>query len=151
MIVFDLKCDARGHVFEAWFGNSSAFDDQKARGLLICPLCGDTAVTKALMAPNIAAKGNSQSVIPLAKPAEPDAGEVKAMLSALADAQSKVLKTSTWVGRDFDKQARSMDAGETDKTSIHGEVSKAEAKALIEDGIGVMPLLLPVVPPEQCN
>ena len=151
MIVFDLKCDARGHVFEAWFGNSSAFDDQKARGLLICPLCGDTAVTKALMAPNIAAKGNSQSVIPLAKPAEPDAGEVKAMLSALADAQSKVLKTSTWVGRDFDKQARAMDAGETDKTSIHGEVSKAEAKALIEDGIGVMPLLLPVVPPEQCN
>ena len=151
MIVFDLKCDARGHVFEAWFGSSSAFDDQKARGLLICPLCGDTAVTKALMAPNIAAKGNSQSVIPLAKPAEPDACEVKAMLSALADAQSKVLKTSTWVGRDFDKQARAMDAGETDKTSIHGEVSKAEAKALIEDGIGVMPLLLPVVPPEQCN
>ena len=151
MIVFDLKCDARGHVFEAWFGSSSAFDDQKARGLLICPLCGDTAVTKALMAPNISAKGNSQSVIPLAKPAEPDAGEVKAMLSALAEAQSKVLKTSTWVGRDFDKQARAMDAGETDKTSIHGEVSKAEAKALIEDGIGVMPMLLPVVPPEQCN
>lgn len=151
MIVFDLKCDSRGHVFEAWFGNSSAFEDQKARGLLICPLCGDTAVAKALMAPNIAAKGNSLSVIPLAKPAEPDAGEVKAMLSALAEAQSKVLKTSTWVGRDFDKQARAMDAGETDKTSIHGEVSKAEAKALIEDGIGVMPLLLPVVPPEQCN
>ena len=30
MIVFDLKCDAGGHVFEAWFADSKAFEEQMA-------------------------------------------------------------------------------------------------------------------------
>ncbi|HVJ02972.1 MAG TPA: DUF1178 family protein, partial [Sphingomonas sp.] len=28
MIVFDLKCGA-GHVFEAWFGSSAAYEAQR--------------------------------------------------------------------------------------------------------------------------
>ncbi|PXA90254.1 DUF1178 domain-containing protein, partial [Nostoc sp. 3335mG] len=35
MIVFDLKCGT-GHVFEAWFGSSAAYEDQRSRGLLAC-------------------------------------------------------------------------------------------------------------------
>jgi hypothetical protein len=62
-----------------------------------------------------------------------------------------MLSKSEWVGRDFDSKARAMDAGEIDKATIHGEVSKDEAKALIEDGIGVMPLPFPVVPPSKRN
>ena len=56
MIVFDLKCEGQGHVFEAWFGSSADYADQKERGLLACPLCGDTRIGKALMAPAVAAK-----------------------------------------------------------------------------------------------
>jgi hypothetical protein len=36
----------------------TAYEDQKARGLLLCPVCGDTGIDKAVMAPNVAAKGN---------------------------------------------------------------------------------------------
>ncbi len=151
MIVFDLKCESAGHVFEAWFAGSSAYEDQKARGLLLCPVCGATDVSKAVMAPNVSAKGNRQAVLPVAK-SEPASSEAaKAALAALVKAQAAILENSTWVGRDFDKQARAMDAGEIDHSSIHGEVSPVEAKALVEDGIGVTPLPLPYVPPNQRN
>jgi hypothetical protein len=151
MIVFDLKCAGAGHVFEAWFASSGAYDDQKARGLLMCPICGASDVSKAVMAPNVAAKSNRQAPVPMAKPELPSLEGAKAALAALAKAQAAALENSTWVGRDFDKQARAMDAGEVDQSSIHGEVSPGEAKALIEDGIGVMPLPLQFVPPNQRN
>ncbi|MEM1020739.1 MAG: DUF1178 family protein, partial [Pseudomonadota bacterium] len=49
MIVFDLKCE-HDHVFEAWFGSSSDYDAQRARGLISCPVCDSTQVSKAVMA-----------------------------------------------------------------------------------------------------
>ncbi len=140
MIVFDLKCGG-GHVFEAWFAGSSAFDDQRARGLVVCAVCGDAAVEKAVMAPNVAAKGNQA----------PPLAAIKAALKEMAAKQAEVLEKSTWVGRDFADKARAMHVGEADHAPIHGEASAAEAKALVEDGVAVAPLPFPVVPPEKQN
>ena len=161
MIVFDLKCEGQGHVFEAWFGSSADFADQKDRGLLACPLCGDTRVGKALMAPAVAAKSNQRREIVQQQPAAeaetapvaagPDEAKMRALVEALADAQKKVLEGSTWVGRGFAEQARAMHDGEQDKGSIHGEVAPAEAKALAEEGINVAQLPFPVIPPEAKN
>lgn len=155
MIVFDLKCAAHGHVFEAWFGSSADYEDQQARGLVTCPYCGDAQVGKAVMAPAVAAKGNSR---PDAAPAAntpvataPDPARMRAMVKALAQAQSKALEGSTWVGRDFAAQARAMHYGEQDRASIHGEVAPAEARALISEGVEVAPLPFPVVPPHAKN
>jgi hypothetical protein len=147
MIVFDLLCAPSGHVFEAWFASSEAFEMQKAGGLVHCPICASRDVGKALMAPNIAAKSNQRSIAVAA----PDAPDAKTMLAALAKAQAAVLENSSWVGRDFATQARAMDAGEIDKASIHGEASPAEVKSLVEDGIQIAPLPLPVIPPNQSN
>ena len=55
MIVFDLRC-TRGHVFEAWFASSAAYDAQRSDGSLACPVCGDGQIDKAVMAPAVAAK-----------------------------------------------------------------------------------------------
>ncbi|MCP1471656.1 hypothetical protein J3E64_003367 [Sphingobium sp. OAS761] len=155
MIVFDLKCEAHGHVFEAWFGSSADYDSQRARGLILCPICGDGSVAKAVMAPAVAAKGNRMAV---PRPAETSGGDqpvvmgapadqekMRAMIHALAKAQEKVLENSTWVGRDFADQARAMHYGEQDRASIHGEVAPAEAKALMAEGVEVAPLPLPVI------
>lgn len=141
MIVFDLRC-AGGHVFEAWFASGAAFDDQRGRGLVACPVCADTGIKKAVMAPGIPAKGNSGSIPPAA---------VKAVLAALAAKQAEVLAKSTWVGRDFAARARAMHDGETAHAPIHGEASGAEARALAADGVAVAPLPFPVVPPEKQN
>lgn len=158
MIVFDLKC-AGGHVFEAWFGSSSAFEDQRGRGLVACPLCGNAEVAKAVMAPNVGAKGNQALAKPAAAAAPkpgPDPAAVtpeamKAALQSLAQAQAKALETSEWVGRTFADRARAMHAGEEAVAPIHGQSTRAEAIALVEEGVSIAPLLVPVVPPEALN
>lgn len=159
MIVFDLKCEGAGHVFEAWFGSSTDYEDQKARGLLACPMCGDTRIGKALMAPAIPAKGNSrvEASPPAPEQTAPvpvstgDEAKMRALIDALATAQKKALEGSTWVGRGFAEQARAMHYGEQDRSSIHGEVAPEEAKALFAEGVEVAPLPFPVVPPQAKN
>lgn len=142
MIVFDLKC-ARAHVFEAWFGSFADYEDQRGRGLVACPICGDDTVEKAVMAPNVAAKGNRQpDVTPAA---------MKAALTALAQAQARALEGSQWVGTAFADRARSMHLGEEDKAPIHGQATPDEARALIDEGVEVAPLPFPVAPPDARN
>src|SRR6478609_1230752 len=65
MIVFDLACNS-GHVFEAWFGSTDDYEDQRTRGLVSCPLCGAKQVAKAVMAPNVGPKGNQAPAVPAA-------------------------------------------------------------------------------------
>ncbi|MEO0729829.1 MAG: DUF1178 family protein [Pseudomonadota bacterium] len=54
MIKYDLVCDAH-HTFDGWFSNSAAFDAQAKNNLITCPVCGSTAVSKAIMAPAVSA------------------------------------------------------------------------------------------------
>jgi hypothetical protein len=141
MIVFDLRC-RRAHVFEAWFASGAAFEEQVAAGQVRCPICDDAEVVKAAMAPNVSAKGNTR---------EPNAAEAKAMIRALAAAQSKILEGSQWVGNAFPERARAMHSGDEAHAPIHGQASLKEAKALVEEGVSVAPLPLPITPPETLN
>lgn len=156
MIVYDLSCDT-GHRFEGWFGSSNDFADQQARGLLSCPQCGSTMIEKAPMAPAVPAKGNTRSEVVAApneaQPVsnEPMPEEVQKALGALAKAQEKALKQSTWVGDKFAEKSREMHYGEADETPIHGQASAEEAKGLIDEGIAVAPLPFPVAPPDKLN
>ena len=52
MICYALAC-AQGHSFESWFQNSAAYDKQKKRGLVSCPICGDRKIEKAIMSPRL--------------------------------------------------------------------------------------------------
>lgn len=140
MIVYDLQCGG-GHVFEAWFGSGAAFDDQKARGLVVCPICGKNDVAKAAMAPAVPAKVNS--VFP--------AAQMKALIGKLATAQREALATSDYVGNRFASEARAIHLGEAEARGIHGQATRSEARALAEEGVPVAPLLLPVVPPSEEN
>lgn len=147
MTVFDLKC-ATGHVFEAWFGSSADYEQQRERGLVSCPMCGATEVGKAVMAPRLGSGVVEDARVPVAT--APDrAPEVKAMLAALARAQATMLETSEWVGARFADEARAIHHGEADQRQIHGQATIAEAAALAEEGVPLMPLPLPVTPPDQ--
>nr|WP_047165664.1 DUF1178 family protein [Sphingomonas sp. Y57] len=156
MIVFDLACNNAGHVFEIWFGSSADYEDQKARGLVMCPYCGSTDVDKAVMAPNVAPKGNQRSEPSTGTPVPaaanvPSPEEFKAVVSKLAEIQARILEGSDYVGSRFADEARSMHLGEQESRPIHGQTSPEEAKALIEEGVPVAPLLLPVRPPKSEN
>lgn len=150
MIVFDLSCD-RAHTFEGWFGSSDDFASQQARGLVTCPVCESSAVSKAPMAPAVPAKGNrvTAETHPVARGKLPP--EVTEAFKALAAAQAKALAKSEWVGDRFAAEVRSMHYGETEEKQVHGRATKDDAVALIEEGIAVAPLLVPVHPPEELN
>ena len=156
MIIFDLKCSACSHVFEAWFGSSEDYESQKTRGLISCPVCGAAEIGKAVMAPAIPAKSNQFSSSPAAPAAEVmpstmDDGRMQEIFTQIAKAQAEMLKQSEWVGRDFAGTARAMYYGEQDAKPIHGEVAPDEARGLLEEGIQVAPLIVPFVPPEEQN
>jgi len=133
VIVFDLQCRDGGETFEAWFRSSEDFEEQCAAGLVQCAVCGSSNVEKAPMAPRVPRKGG---VEPLAR---------------LAAMQSELLKDSRWVGEKFATTARAMHSGEIPPEQVHGQATLAEAKSLVEDGVAIAPLPLPVVPPTQVN
>lgn len=143
MIIFDLKCEALGHVFEAWFGSSADYEDQRGRGLVSCPVCGTQAVAKAVMAPAVGRKGNSAPV-----PSDP---QVKQMLATLAAEQRKMLEHSEHVGDRFADEARAIHLGDAAARSIHGRATRAQTESLIDEGIPVAPLPLPVTDPADEN
>ena len=147
MIIFDLRCGAHGHVFEAWFASSHSYSEQQARGLVTCPLCGSSDVVKAPMAPAVGPKGNARAHPP-STPAglfssAPD--EVKTMLAAAAAVQKKLLEGSESVGDRFADEARAIHLGEADSRPIHGRATPGEAERLIEEGVPIAPLPLPII------
>lgn len=142
MIVFDLRCGA-GHVFEGWFGSGADFDDQRARGLVSCPLCGNGEIAKAPMAPRVGVKGNAAP--------DPSPAAMKKMLAEMAALQKKILAGSDNVGDRFPAEARAIHLGETDARAIHGRASRADAESLAEEGIPISPLPFPVPDPGEEN
>ena len=135
MIVFDLKCDESGDLFEAWFRSGADFDEQCARGLVQCPACGSNRIAKAPMAPRVPAKGSSEP----------------SQLARLAAAQAELFKDSDWVGERFADEARAMHEGEIEPRPVHGQATAEQAKSLIDDGVPIAPLPFPVAPPNQVN
>lgn len=142
MIVFDLRCQ-NNHVFEAWFASSAAYVQQRERALVVCPVCNDSMIEKAVMAPNIAAKGNRSLAGSVT--------ELDPALAQMAAVQARLLEESEWVGRALPDRARAMHLGDEPVALIHGEASLAEAKELAEEGVPLMPLPFRVVPPSARN
>jgi hypothetical protein len=134
MIVFDLRCRAGGESFEAWFSSNADYEGQAERGLVECPFCQSRDIEKAPMAPAI-----------------PKTRAQEQALKRIAMAQAELLKSSEYVGDRFADTARAMHKGEMEPAPVHGQANLSEAKALIDDGVPIAPLPLPVVPPRQVN
>ena len=144
MKVLDLHC-AQAHVFEGWFSSEEDFLAQQQRGLVTCPMCGDSAVTKMLSAPRLnlgsprMAEEPRQDVVATT---DPSARELQAAWLAMA---RRVLADTEDVGERFAEEARRIHYGETEQRGIRGKASRAETEALQEEGISVVPMVLPEV------
>jgi len=159
MILYTLRC-SHDHQHEGWFKDSATFERLARRGALACPVCSDTKVGRALMAPAVASKKEAvnpqkpprrRKETPPAAPAEAPAApasaevpsaaaagplpdQVRAMLMRLRE---EVEKNCDYVGSRFPEEARRLHKGEGKARGIYGEASKAEAEALKEEGIEV--------------
>ncbi len=157
MIHYSLRC-AASHEFDGWFRSSAAFDAQAEAGLLACPLCASTAVSRAMMAPRLSSgavapaeaaapalaeqqntpvptgpasrQGSGMSVGGL--PAMPD--QVRATLQRI---RAEVERRCDYVGPHFADTARAMHDGSETPRPIYGETTPEQATALAEDGIDV--------------
>ncbi|WP_454020440.1 DUF1178 family protein [Azospirillum sp. Marseille-Q6669] len=162
MILFVLKCTA-DHRFEAWFRNGDAYETQAAAKAIACPVCGDTHITKAPMAPRIAKSGRSRdeaprdggapeavpaeaggaATVPTAPPASatpPVPAELRERFAAevmrqLAEVRRTVETNCDYVGERFAEEARRIHYGETDPRGIYGEATDKEAEELKEEGV----------------
>lgn len=137
MKVLNLRC-AHGHGFEGWFASNEAFETQLVDGLVECPVCSNTAISKLLTAPRLNL-GNS-------KPPERQPSNTMVETSPQAHwmhALRELLSKTEDVGNRFAAEARKMHYGEVDDRSIRGQATRAEAEALIDEGIAVLPLPVP--------
>lgn len=141
MIKYALRCD-RTHEFEGWFGSSADYDDQAARGLVECPVCGSTGVSKQIMAPAVSGTKAQRTSAPAV---DPKMREM--MMTAMGEVRRHVEDNFDYVGDAFAKEARAIHEGKSEERGIYGEATPAEVKALVEDGVKVAPL--PPGPPKK--
>jgi hypothetical protein len=161
MIHYQLQCH-QGHAFDGWFKDSASFDKQAKIGLVACPGCNSTDVSRALMAPSLGRGTKKFDTAPKAEAPRPEAKEnlpavatgpsaaaiaenglpddVRALLQRL---RAEVERSCDYVGTEFAEEARRIHYGETDPRGIYGEATATEAEALAEEGIdiGVLPWL----------
>ena len=140
VIQYSLHC-SKGHVYDAWFKNAAAFDEQQVRGIVTCAVCGDGQVVKAPMAPAVARTDGGK--VSLSSP-HPDMVKFKELLRAY---RQKVTSEADYVGDRFAEEARKMHFDEAETRDIYGEATRDEVVALAEEGIEFMPL--PDLPEEH--
>ena len=133
MIQYSLHC-SKGHRYDAWFKNAAAFDEQQARGIVRCAVCGDGTVEKAPMAPSVARTDNEKVSL---SSAHPEAVKLRQLLRAY---RQKVIAEADYVGDRFADEARKIHFQEVEARGIYGEATRAEIVGLIEEGIDFMPL-----------
>ncbi len=142
MKVLDLHC-AQSHGFEGWFASEDDFASQLERGLISCPMCGDSTITKKLSAPRLnlghtvrPTESTTQDVV-----ASPD--PQMAMQAAWLAMARRVMANTDDVGEKFAEEARRIHYGEVEQRGIRGKASAQETAALADEGIEVMQLALP--------
>jgi len=149
VIKYQLQCD-KDHQFEGWFQSGDAFDTQKKRGFVECPVCQSNKVDRAIMAPSVA-RTDKEIVASLPVAQEPNwvsAGSEEILMSPemielrerMAELRDEMIKNADDVGTDFAEEARRIHYSETEKRQIYGHTSLDEVQELIEEGISVLPL-----------
>lgn len=162
MIRYTLACD-QGHEFESWFADSHAYDVQASAGFVSCPHCGSLKVGKTIMAPALGRSAShdrshqhagepSQETAASAGAAPDDPRPVTSPPEIMTDENARrvravmravreyVVKNTDDVGARFPDEARRIHSGEVEARAIRGEARPEEVKALIEEGVGVLPL-----------
>jgi hypothetical protein len=140
VIQYSLHCPNE-HGFDAWFKSAAAFDEQQARGIVTCPVCGSTEIGKALMAPAVSRASSEKISLASGRPEDARIREI------LRQYRQKIISEADDVGGKFAEEARKIHFNEAPPRGIYGQASRDEVASLAEDGIDFMPL--PDLPEEH--
>ncbi|MCW7538136.1 DUF1178 family protein [Aquabacterium sp. A7-Y] len=147
MKVLNLQC-RHGHGFEGWFSSEDDYHSQQERGLLTCPFCEDTEISRLPSAPrlNLSGAREPQAAPAAAPPSAPAPGasmQVQELQAVWLKAVREVLKNTEDVGDRFAEEARRIHYGEAEARAIRGSATREDTQALVEEGIEVLPLPIP--------
>jgi len=135
MIVFDLQC-ANGHTFEGWFEDGQAYQKQRKKDQIACPVCDDTSVSKI---PSSFAVKASQTA--------PDSyGHDAELLKIGKKMVDYVKKNFDDVGCEFAKEALKIHYGVSEPRNIRGVSTDQEEKTLKDEGIKFFKIPMPATP-----
>ena len=174
MVIYDLVCEF-DHAFEGWFDNAEDLSAQQDSGLLTCPYCNSSAVTKKLTAPKVGKKSNSTNANtkPPVRPKErisensrgvaiggssvggPNQGDNPQAFNKLQKMLGKVHEyidnNFTDVGNRFTEEAISIHNGEKEPENIRGTASKEQLKELADEGVQAVPLPIKPIDKDKLN
>jgi hypothetical protein len=144
MIVYNLACD-NAHRFEGWFTSAEDFDLQSNDGLVSCPVCGSVEIVRQPSAPYLSKRGPQQ--------ADEQPQPVTAQLVDMMRRKflEHVVSKSEDVGQRFPEEARRIHYKEAPVRSIRGQASRREVDELRDEGIEVLSIPGPPVPPDQLH
>ncbi|MBW2558160.1 MAG: DUF1178 family protein [Deltaproteobacteria bacterium] len=133
MIIYDLKCE-NNHIFEGWFNDRTAFEEQKKKGLVKCPVCGSLSIDIVPSSITVMGKRtgkfskNNKDISPM---------KDLRMFHEYLD------KTFEDVGSKFAEVALKIHLGEEDSRNIKGTTTKTEEDTLREEGIPFVKIPIP--------
>jgi len=134
VIIYDLKC-RDGHKFEGWFKDRVAFDEQRLKKLIACPVCGNTEAV--LIPSSVAVRGrDSRSAATTTQNGEPP-------LKLLRALQEHIHKNFDNVGEKFAEVALRIHHGEEESRNIRGTTTGSEEETLREEGVQFIKMPLP--------
>ena len=139
MIVFDLQC-SNGHVFEGWFQDGQAYEQQKEKSLISCPVCNDNSVSKILSAVAIKSSNSLEQTLSVR---EKEIAELGKKISDYVD------KNFDDVGCNFAKEALKIHYGVSEPRNIKGTSTESEEKILKDEGIEFFKIPLPPKPEDN--
>ena len=135
MIAYDLQC-INGHSFEGWFEDPKAYETQKKKELIACPVCNSTSIARI---PSTFAIKSSNPLKEFSDQ-QADLGNIHQKIVDF------VQKNFDDVGADFAKEALKMHYGVTEARNIRGVSTKEEEKTLKEEGVQFFKVPMPEIP-----
>jgi hypothetical protein len=149
MKVLNLRC-THDHRFEGWFGSDADYVAQGERGLLTCPMCNDTTISRLPSAPHLnVSRPQPNRALQPGRPGDRAGSETVAMGTQVRmqaqwlRAVREMLNSTEDVGDRFPDEARRIHYGETPERGIRGRASREDAQALRDEGIEVVAVPLP--------
>jgi hypothetical protein len=150
MILYNLKCP-QNHSFEAWFKDSGTYDKQAKRKFIECPVCSDTTIEKAIMAPRLSSttrkkgleyetsktNGSNQTHLKPNVDKNRASNAAQEFLEIANKLQKHVEENCENVGDNFAEEARAIHYGEAKERGIYGEATQSEVNGLVEEDISI--------------
>lgn len=133
MVVYDLIC-SKGHRFEGWFSDLEDLEGQLSANLLVCPVCGDLAVSRRPSTFGVVKSGRPENENPA--PAEAQGGvPMRELIRQWENLSRRLEKEYDDVGSNFADEALKMHYGVAERRNIRGMSTENQEALLRKEGV----------------